>query len=174
MKLRSNVVSALLMVALLLPFASSARSKLNRTQQSAVSAFVTTATLSWVVASPVLGISVAAKSIRGDGDADETGEAAAHRTKAGPRPPLKVTGVDPQANGDIHVAVEVAGQPGQHGVLNWPARADNPAKALHAGDVLAFTPSDEGAGWFVRDEGGQPLAFLPTESAQQSAMSTPW
>jgi hypothetical protein len=174
MKLRSNVVSALLMVALLLPFASSARSKLNRTQQSAVSAFVTSATLSWVVASPALGISGAARSIRGNGNVDETDEAAVGRNKAGPRPPLKVTGVDPQANGDIHVAVEVAGQPGQHGVLNWPARADNPAKALHAGDVLEFTPSDEGAGWFVRDEGGQSLAFLPTEPALQSVMSTPW
>ena len=174
MELRSNLASALLMVALLSPFASSARSKLNRTQQSAVSVFVTSATLSWVVASPALGISGVAGSIRGGENVDETDDVAVGRNKAGPRPPLKVTGVEPQANGDIHIAVEVVGEPGQHGVLNWPARADNPAKALHAGNILAFAPSDGGAGWLVRDEGGQLLAFLPTESALQNVMSTPW
>jgi len=174
MNLGSTVVYGLLAVTLLLPLPSSAKSKLNRTQQSAISVFVTTAAISWVAVSPALGVSAAFRSVRGDDDVDEADEGYVDRTKAGPRPPLKVTGVDSQANGDIHVAVEVVGQPGQHGVLNWPARAGNPAETLRTGDVLAFKPSDEGSGWFLNDQGGQPLAFLPTESAQQSVMSTLW
>jgi len=174
MKLQSTVVNVLLLVALLLllPFPSSAKSKLDRTQQSAISVISSMVVLSWVVVSPVLGISAAVESTRGGGD--ETEQDVVDRTKAGPRPPLKVTGVDPQANGDIHVAVEVVGRPGQHGVLNWPAREGNPAEALRTGDVLAFKPSDEGSGWLLNDQGGQSLAFLPTEAAQQSVMSTLW
>lgn len=174
LKLQSTVVNVLLTAALLLPFSCVALSTHDRSQTSALSALVTTSALAWVVVSPALGVSAAADSIRSDGDVDEAGDGAVDRTKAGPRPPLKVTGVDPQANGDIHVAVEVVGQPGQHGVLNWPAREDNPAEALRAGDVLAFTPSDEGAGWFVGGEDGQSLTFLPAERARQGATSARW
>lgn len=75
---------------------------------------------------------------------------------------------------DIRAAEEVVAQPGEQSVLNWPTCLGNPAEALRAGDVLAFTLSGGGSGWFLLDEGGKQLAFLPVEWAQQDAMSRSW
>ncbi len=59
-------------------------------------------------------------------------------------------------------------------MVQWPARDDNPARALKAGDVLAFTPTEAGAGWMVADAQGTQLAFLPTTDAAAGNLSERW
>lgn len=75
---------------------------------------------------------------------------------------------------DLRAAEDLVTQPGNQGVLNWPACSGNPAETLRAGDVLASTLSGGGSGWFLLDEVGKQLAFLPADWAQQDAMSRSW
>ena len=59
-----------------------------------------------------------------------------------------------QADGAYQVALKNPEAPPVLAVVQWPARDDNPPQALKAGDVLAFTPTEAGAGWMVADAQG--------------------
>lgn len=95
-------------------------------------------------------------------------------SKAAPLPPLTVEKVERQADGAYQVALKNPDAPADLAVVQWPARDDNPAQALKAGDVLAFTPTEAGAGWMVADAQGTQLAFLPTTDAAASNLSERW
>lgn len=94
--------------------------------------------------------------------------------KAGPLPPLTVEKVERQADGAYQVALKNPEAPTDLAVVQWPARDDNPAQALKVGDVLAFTPTEAGAGWMVADAKGTTLAFMPTTDAVAGNLSERW
>ncbi len=96
---------------------------------------------------------------------------AAKRQKAGPLPPLTVERVTHQPDGSYEVELKNPQAPDAPAVVAWPARADNPAAGVKAGDVLDFTPTPAGAGWMVADAQGTALAFLPTNDAATTSMS---
>lgn len=91
--------------------------------------------------------------------------------KAGPLPPLTVERVAQQPDGSYRVDLKNPQAPAELAVVEWPARADNPAAGVKAGDVLDFTPTPAGAGWTVAAANGTALAFLPTGAAAATSMS---
>lgn len=99
---------------------------------------------------------------------------AAKKRKAGPLPPLTVERVAQQPDGAYRVDLKNPQAPDQPAVVEWPARADNPAAGVKVGDVLEFTPTAAGAGWMVANADGAALAFLPTTDAAATSMSERW
>jgi len=79
--------------------------------------------------------------------------------------------VEHTPEGGIEMALQNPQAPDASAVMAWPARADNPAAGVKAGDVLDFTPTPAGAGWMVADAQGTALAFLPTNDAAATSMS---
>ncbi len=106
-------------------------------------------------------------------DGADKGKAAKGTTKAGPMPPLTVEKVEPQAGGQVDVTLKHP-ESAERAVVQWPARENNPGRTLQAGDVLDLTPTAVGSGWMVAKEGGEAMAFLPTEGAVQNQMSERW
>ncbi|MCF7751946.1 hypothetical protein KQ945_14395 [Bacillus subtilis subsp. subtilis] len=96
---------------------------------------------------------------------------AAKRKKAGPLPPLTVERVAQQPDGGYRVDLRNPQAPDDLAVVEWPARADNPAAGVKVGDVLDFKPTPAGAGWTVAAADGTALAFLPTGAAAATSMS---
>lgn len=141
----------------------------NGENTSAVSAVVSVYAVSFVAASPVLLVAAGAKKV---GDASRRDTPA--RDKAAPLPPMAVQKVEAQADGGYHVALQRPDAPDQNALLNWPARADNPAAQLKVGDMLAFTPTAQAAGWMVTAADGATLAFLPTPQAASGQLSEQW
>ncbi|WP_312326798.1 hypothetical protein [Stenotrophomonas sp.] len=101
-------------------------------------------------------------------------EGAGKQGKAGPLPPLTVEKVEQQPDGGCKVSLKNPEAPDDLAVVQWPARADTATPAVKQGDVLAFTPTETGAGWMVADAKGTALAFMPTTDAAASNLSERW
>lgn len=99
---------------------------------------------------------------------------AAKKKKAGALPPLTVERVAQQPDGGYRVDLKNPQAPDELAVVEWPARADNPAAGVKVGDVLDFKPTPAGAGWTVANANGAALAFLPTADAAATSMSERW
>jgi len=109
---------------------------------------------------------------------EATGEASRRsdgkREKAGPLPPMEVKAIEPAADGGHAVRLQVPDAPDQHATLQWPQGAPAPASRFEIGDVVYLDPTDTGAGWNVKDDDGQLLAFVPTAAAAADNGSQAW
>lgn len=126
-----------------------------------------------VITAPVWLTFNASEKMLGGSDKDGKDKAAKGKTKAGPLPPLTVEKVEPLAGGQVDVTLKHPDSP-EVAVVQWPARENNPADALKVGDVLDLTPTPAGSGWMVAKDGGEALAFLPTEGAAKNQMRERW
>lgn len=107
-------------------------------------------------------------------EAKADAKAKAKAAKAGPLPPLTVTGVTPLDGGGFEVALQNPQEPDAPAVVQWPAAAGQGEAQIAVGDVLDFTPTAAGAGWTVQAADGTALAYLPTEDAAADAVSERW
>ena len=172
---RYSILAVALSVAIAAPQAGA--QNFTPSQQSvsyaAISAYVSIAVVTAPIWLTAAGFKGSAKGSERRSAARDKGAGAAG-AKAGPLPPLTVEKVERQADGAYQVALKNPEAPADLAVVQWPARDDNPAQALKAGDVLAFTPTEAGAGWMVADAKGTQLAFLPTTDAAASNLSERW
>ena len=100
---------------------------------------------------------------------------ASSRGHAGSRPPMKIKAVRTQPDGGRQVELidpEAIGA--EPATLTWPRQESDPAEAFVVDDTVAFEVSPGGAGWLVRNEGGNVLTFVPTAESAEHARSARW
>lgn len=135
------------------------------------SSVLTTSVVSLAVITAPVWLSALGVSELHDASMPHNRAARAAAKKAGPLPPLTVERVAQQPDGAYRVDLRNPQAPDELAVVEWPARADNPAAGVKVGDVLDFKPTPAGAGWTVANAGGAALAFLPTTTAAATSMS---
>jgi len=135
------------------------------------SSVLTTSVVSLAVITAPVWLSALGVSELHDASMPHNRMARAEAKKAGPLPPLTVARVAHQADGSYRVDLKNPHAPDELAVVEWPARADNPAAGVKTGDVLDFIPTPAGAGWTVANAHGTALAFLPTTGAAAASMS---
>ena len=163
-------VSPLLAIALCATSLPAAAVDLSRASP-VTSSVLTTSVVSLAVITAPVWLSAMGVSELHDASMPHNRMARAGANKAGPLPPLTVDRVAQQADGSYRVDLKNPQAPQELAVVEWPARADNPAAGVKAGDVLDFTPTPAGAGWTVAAADGTALAFLPTTGAAATSMS---
>lgn len=165
---KSLLCAGLLAVSVLTVLPASA-GNLNGNQASGVSAVISVYTVSFIAASPVLLVAKGSQSVR-----EGSKRTKPDTGKAVPLPPMAVQQIDRQPDGGFHVALQRPDAPDATALIDWPARADNPAATLKVGDVLHFEPTEVGAGWTVTAADGEALALLPTPDAAAGHSSERW
>lgn len=82
-------------------------------------------------------------------------------------PDMEVKAIQDREDGGREVLLQDPANPENTAQLQWPARQDDPAGNFRVGQNVAFTSSEEGSGWLLRDGSaqGQALAFVPTGQA---------
>lgn len=82
-------------------------------------------------------------------------------------PDMEVKAIQDRDDGGREVLLQDPANPENTAQLQWPARADDPASSFRVGQNVAFTSSEEGSGWLLRDghAQGDALAFVPTAQA---------
>lgn len=135
------------------------------------SSVATTSVVSLAVITAPVWLSALGVSELHDASMPHNRIARAAKQKAGPLPPLTVERVAQQPDGGYRVDLKNPQAPDALAVVEWPARADNPAAGVKVGDVLDFTPTPAGAGWTVAAANGTALAFMPTGAAAATSMS---
>ena len=131
------------------------------------------------VASPLLVISIPVMLSAGVvGGTIKASTAAANRgsapaIKAEQVPDMEVKAIEDREDGGRQVRLQDPANPENTAQLQWPARADDPAGAFRVGQNVAFTSSEEGSGWLLRDgtAQGEALAFVPTGHAMLNSHS---
>ena len=80
---------------------------------------------------------------------------------------MEVKSIKDREDGGREVLLQDPANPENTAQLQWPARADDPASSFRVGQNVAFTSSEEGSGWLLRDghAQGDALAFVPTAQA---------
>lgn len=165
-------VSPLLAVALCATSVPASAQMLTGNKHPVASSVIVTSIVSVVVVTAPIWMVSAGVSKASDGSARRS-RARAEAKKAQPLPPLTVEKVEHTADGGIQLALQNPQAPDDLAVLQWPAQADSPVTAVAVGDVLAFTPTEGGAGWNVANAQGTTLAFLPTDP-DAAQPSTRW
>lgn len=163
---------SVLAVALLAPALPASAQDLSRASPVTSSVLATSVVSLAVITAPVW-LSALGVSELHDASMPHNRAARAAAKKAGPLPPLTVERVAQQPDGAYRVDLRNPEAPDELAVVEWPARADNPAAGVKAGDVLDFKPTPAGAGWTVANANanGAALAFLPTTTAAATRMS---
>jgi len=168
--MKQTFALSLLAVALLAPALPASAQDLSRASPVTSSVLATSVVSLAVITAPVW-LSALGVSELHDASMPHNRAARAAAKKAGPLPPLTVERVAQQPDGAYRVDLRNPEAPDELAVVEWPARADNPAAGVKVGDVLDFKPTPAGAGWTVANAGGAALAFLPTTTAAATSMS---
>jgi hypothetical protein len=161
---------SLLAVALLASGLPASAQDLSRASPVTSSVLATSVVSLAVITAPVWLSALGVSELR-DASMPHNRAARAAAKKAGPLPPLTVERVAQQPDGGYRVDLRNPEAPQDLAVVEWPARADNPAASVKVGDVLDFKPTPAGAGWTVANANGAALAFLPTTTAAATSMS---
>lgn len=88
-------------------------------------------------------------------------------------PDMEVKSIRERDDGGREVLLQDPQNPENTAQLQWPARQDDPASSFRVGQNVAFTSSEEGSGWLLRDGSaqGDTLAFVPTAQASLDSHS---
>lgn len=171
---RFSILAMALSVAIAAPPAGAQHFTPSQVASSyaALGSYVSIAVITAPVWLTVAGFKGSAKSSERRSAAKREG--AGKEGKAGPLPPLTVEKVEKQTDGGSKVSLKNPDAPNDLAVVHWPAGGEKPAPTPNVGDVLAFTPTETGAGWMVADAKGTALAFMPTTDAAASNLSERW
>lgn len=160
---RTRLLGATLAASLLLAPLAQAGDEMTGSQASTVLAVYSPML---VISIPVmLSTAVVGGSIKASTAA--ANRAAAPEIKAEQVPDMEVKSIKEREDGGREVLLQDPANPENTAQLQWPARADDPASSFRVGQNVAFTSSEEGSGWLLRDgtAQGDALAFVPTGQA---------